>query len=202
MSKNIRFLSAIILALSALSLYADRTDVPKLAPIIKGMDLQQAKSFCNSHPLRGPMGIYLWPDKSVLVLVRQAPAHNLASLHYELIVVESENILYQPGQVIGYLFPSSSPQDYTAVLYSKAGMEGLRIPKKSAAKYNESDQTFRFENRKTHFSVNPLALIPRLRSLVHIKTDNPLSEIPDGLQHVYPSSSSGKANTLTYPRYF
>ena len=66
-----RTLTAILIViLSALTLRANDHELPTQAPLIKGMDREAATAYCDSMPIRDPEGMYFWPEKGSVVLLR------------------------------------------------------------------------------------------------------------------------------------
>lgn len=189
--------------LAALSLRAHTPQPPDKAPLIHGMDLQAAKAYCDSMPIRDPEGIYVWPEKGSLVLIRTCAHTGEIPSAYEIINLESADILLPPGQVTGYIYPSPTAEDFHLYIYGDIGRDGASSPKHMAATHEPMQQSFRFKGRKTSVTLNPLSLIPHLRSLLRIKTENPADAIPDGLRRIYPAPIPTHDNpAIPYPRYF
>ncbi len=189
--------------LATLCLQAHNPQAPEKAPFIHGMDLQAARAYCDSMPIRDPEGIYVWSEKGAVVLLRACTHAGDIPSAYEIINLESADILLPPGQVTGYMYPSPTAEDFHLYIYGDIGKEGASSPRHMAATYEPMQQSFKFKGRKTSVSLNPLSLIPHLRSLLRIKTENPADAIPDGLRRIYPAPIPTPDNpAIPYPRYF
>lgn len=199
-----RTLTAILIViLSALTLRANDHELPTQAPLIKGMDREAATAYCDSMPIRDPEGMYFWPEKGSVVLLRACRYKADTPVAYEIINLESPDILMPPGQVVGYLFSSSTAEDYHLYVYEHIDKEAVTSPRHMAATFEPMQQSFKFQGRKTSVSINPLSLIPHLRSLLRIKSENPVNDIPDGLRRIYPAPHPTPDNpSIPYPRYF
>lgn len=205
------FIYLIMLSASAMTNnIASAQNIPPVAPTHRFIDYNRAMQYCDSTPMRGPEGIYIWPDNASTVLIRASEINNIPGNHkasapdsYEIIAIESADILIAPGQTLGYLIPSSDPEDYTIYLYSDISYDKVSKPKRKAAKFNPMRSTFHIKGPKLKVTFNPLTLIPRMRSLLRLKIENPLAEIPDGMRRLYPAPSPTPNNpSLPYPRYF
>lgn len=188
------FPSILFLSLAAA---AGTPTVPEHAPYHADMNYDAAKTYCDSAPLRGPEGIYSWPDAGALVLVRDASAPADASPHYEIVALQASDILMEPGQTVGYLYPTASEADYHLYLY-EVGDEGASSPRHLAARYDAGRHSFEFKDSKTRVRFNPFFFIPRVRSAVRVQRENPAADLPDGLRLVYPVAEAKAA----LPRYF
>lgn len=199
-----RTLTTTILTLAAMASHAATPHrPPSQAPFIPDMDMQTAKAYCDTAPIRDPEGIYLWPGQHGLVLLKACRQTGDAPIAYEIISIESSDILLSPGQVTGYLYPSPNPEDYHLYLYSDIGLDAVTSPRHMAATFDPMRQVFEFKGKKTKVSINPLTLIPHMRSLLRVKTEDPTKDIPDGLRRIYPAPAPTPANpSLPYPRYF
>lgn len=191
---------ALLISLIAINIHGQSHNIPETAPIVSSMSTESAKAYCDSAPLRDPEGIYIWPESNSLVLIRASSSRLHTSPAYEIIVLESDDILLEPGQTIGYLYASASPADYHLYIYKNISHVGISRPQHIAAEYDSRSRSFSFKQKKIKFSFNPLGLIPRVRSLLRISTDNPVNEIPRGLVCIYPAVPSTSATS--YPRYF
>lgn len=189
--------------LAAINMLAHTPQVPDKAPFIRGMDLDAARAYCDSMPIRDPEGIYVWPEKGAIILLRACAHTGGIPSAYEMINLESADILMPPGQVTGYLYPSPAAEDYHLYLYGATDREGASSPRHLAATFEPMQQSFKFKGRKTSVSLNPLSLIPHLRSLMRVKTENPAAAIPDGLRRIYPAPIPTHDNpSIPYPRYY
>ena len=178
-------------------------NIPDKAPIIPDMDLKAAKAYCDTTPIRDPEGIYIWPANGEVVLLTADTHTGNAPTAYKIINLESRDILLSPGQVTGFLFSSPTARDFHLYLYTDISAESVSSPQHMAATYDPSQQVFKFKNRKTKININPLSLIPHMRSLLRIKIEDPVSGIPDGLRRIYPAPHPTPDNpSLPYPRYF
>lgn len=197
---------SIICTIWLFAAHAAKPIVADRGGVTQGMDYDSAVHYCDSVPLRGPEGIYVWPDRGAIVLVRANSSNADMALtpgSYEIIALQCTDILIAPGQTLGYLFPSADAEEYTLHLYSHISESGLTVPKRYAAKYDPMQSSFRIKGRRMQLTVNPLALVPKLRSLLRLKIDNPLSDIPDGLRRLYPPPAPTPNNpSLPFPRYF
>lgn len=172
--------------------------LPAQGAVYRGMDMRAARAYCDSAPLHGPEGIYAWPEHDALVLVR-AQSGRRTSPTYEIITIEARDLLLAPGQVVGALTPTAAPDQWHLYLYSSINTQGLTKLKHQAAKYTASTGVFSFKAKNTRLSLNPLAIIPRLRSLLRLHPEDPVRELPEGLTRVYPLPA---APAVGFPLYF
>lgn len=119
---------------------------------------------------------------------------------YEIINIESSDIMLQPGQVLAYLYPTASPDKFHAYVYENIGIRNLSRPKHKAADFNHRKQTIILQSKKRTFSINPLGLIPRMRSILRMRTEDPVTDLPQGLRLIYPPAKA-EQETILYPRY-
>ncbi|MCM1320285.1 MAG: hypothetical protein NC217_07900 [Muribaculaceae bacterium] len=182
-----------------LAIHAGATEpaVSSAGRLYSDMTMDGAVAYCDTAAIRGIEGVYLWADREAVVLIRSTRKLRSASVEYEIVNIESADIMYPPGAVMGYLYPTGSANDFHAYLFDSVGTDKARKPKHKAAKYNTSEQSIRFEGKQTKFTFNPLALIPRVRSILRIRQIDPMAELPDGLLLIYPVSPA----SITYPRY-
>ncbi|MCM1005239.1 MAG: hypothetical protein NC402_02960 [Prevotella sp.] len=197
---NTCLLIALLLLLLPLPGFCDEHNVPSTARVYPNMDMAAARAYCDSTALRSPEGIYYWPDRNVVVLVRAShKMHGLAT-EFEAVAVESSDILLEPGAVLAYFYPTASPKEYHAYIYENVSSESISSPKHKSAKFSDENQTMLMEGKKLKFTFNPLALIPRMRSVFRLRQDNPVSELPNGLTRIYPPNTA-TAKSLLFPRY-
>lgn len=205
-------LSIISLLICVSAAQAQLPGPPAHAPFTPGITANAAKNYCDTVALRAPEGIYVWPEKGAVVLIRRCDEVSSRPNYsspldvpdaYSITAIETSDILIPPGTTLGYLYPSADAKSYHLYIYGKADESGLSVPRRMAAEFNPMQQTFNFKERKTSVTFNPLALIPRMRSFLRINTNNPIKEIPGGLRRIYPVPNPTPNNpALPYPRYF
>ena len=201
---KVKIIISLVMGLAAFSGMGAEPYVPETGKVYTAMTAQGARDYCDTNPIRDPEGIYLWHERGATVLVRKFHPAFAASgaVAYEIVALESPDILTPPGQVLGYLYPSASPEQYTLWLYTRQDAEGISAPKKMAATYAPIQCTLQFKGKHLKFDLNPLALIPRMRSFAGLSYDDPTSAIPSGLQRIYPAPTPSPGNpSLPYPRY-
>lgn len=183
---------------------AQKHNVPPQAPFIEGIDSRSAKAYCDSTPIRNPEGIYLWPEHDASVLLRaiKSAPHSPAT-GYEIINIESSDLRLEPGQVVGYMYSTPSAAEYHIYIYTDISLNGLSKPAHRAAKYDPTQGSIQIKGKKLKLNFNPLALIPRMRSLLRYQTTDPASDLPDGFIRLYPSTLPSPGTSASpYPRYY
>jgi len=190
----------------SLSAYAQNHDIPKQAPFIAGMDALAAKKYCDTAPIRDPEGIYLWPEHDATILIRarkHAGPTSRPNIGYEIITVDCSDLRFEPGQILGYIYPTPAANEYHLYLYDDISLKGAHKPKHHAAKYDTTHGSLQILRKKHKFTFNPLVLIPRMRSLLRYQTADPAADLPDGFLRLYPATiPSPGTSAAPYPRYY
>lgn len=179
------------------------SQIPETGILHESLTLDDAKAWCDTVPIHYPEGIYSFPAQNSVILIK-ALRHNksLPATMYELINIESYNILLAPGQVIGYIQATGDPTKYKLTLYSRITTDKLSKPKVYSAKYVSSQGAFTYEKPVRRISFNPLSLIPKLNRLLRITSHDPSDNIVDGFMRIYPEIIPSAANSPLFPLYF
>ena len=172
-------------------------EVPTSGRVYLDMNMERATAYCDTAAIRGIEGIYLWADRDAVVLLRATRKMHSAATEYEIVNIESSDIMYAPGAVMGYLYPTGATDAFHAYLFDNIEPDKAVKPKHKSAKYTSSDHSIKFDGKQTKLSFNPLAIIPRVRSIMRIKQTDPLADLPDGLLLIYPVTNA----SLPFPRY-
>lgn len=165
------------------------------------LSVASAREWCDTTALTGLSGIYIWPDREAIVLVRPASA-NVSNPVYHLICLESPDIYAPPGTLIGVLTPTAAGSSYKLEAYSRFDEKGESRRNKYTAKADLSKGEIVLSSARLKATVRPLSLIPGLRGIVNLSRENPASSQPHALTRIYPLSASGRDNDLLWPRYF
>lgn len=171
--------------------------VPAKAVKYPAISIEQAEAWCDSVPLHTPEGIYAFPRRNAVVLVRATAAG-----HYEIVCVECRNLLIPSGQVIGYISPTGHPTRLRVSLYTDVSLKALTRPREYSATLHPSHASISIDMPTTKYSFNVLALIPTLRRLLRIEKSDPASSIPTGLIRIYPPDNGSGSTSTLLPRYF
>lgn len=190
---------AALMLLAVIPVFARKPAVPDSGKVYTDISMKAAQTYCDSVALRGPEGIYVWPERNAVVLVRTSRNIKSAPTEYEIVNIESADIMCQPGAVLGFLFASGTTSDLHAFLYPDTDLDKSVKAQHVAAKYDVSDRSIRFIGKSWKFTYNPLALFPTVRSIFRIYRENPMKQIHDGLLRIYPQT--GADASIIFPRY-
>lgn len=160
-------------------------------------DLFAAEALCDSLPLSGPEGVWSFPHDNVIVLILH---DDLNPQIYNISVVQADNCTLFPGDVIGQLKTSPSPQKFTLSLFTKRKRGQLSVPIDCAATLNEESESMIIDRRKISVKFNPLGFLPTFWRSIRINVNDPVKKIPDGMIRIYPSYD-GNGSSRRKPRY-
>lgn len=160
-----------------------------------------AREWCDTTAITGLTGIYVWPDREAIVLVRPA-SPGLPTPVYHLVCLESPDIYVPPGTLIGVLTPTAVGSSYKLEAYTGFNEKGGSRRQKYTAKADLSKGEIVLSSARLKTTVRPLSLIPGLRGILNVSRENPASSQPHAMTRIYPLSSAGRDNELLWPRYF
>lgn len=172
-------------------------------------DIDAAKALCDSLPLQGPEGIWIYPEDGVTVLVtrrKQLSSTQLPS--FEMRVVETSDVRMHPGDIIGILTATPERNKYEAQFYTERKNNLLLKPKTVLAQINDEGETMILKQNKPKFNLrftfNPSILLPKMWRVIRMNTsagNNNKSLTPAiGMVKIYPSYD-GNGSSRRQPRY-
>lgn len=173
-------------------------------------DVEAACALCDSLPLRGPEGVWIYPDDNVTVLVTEIETDGTSTLPlYRLTVVETYDCNLNPGDEIGTLQASPDQYKYTLTLFTNRKNGILSNPQPCLATLSKEGDTMILEREKSKIKLrvnfNPSTLLPTLwKSLmrfgISIGDGTKKKEAPTGMVKIYPSYD-GNGSARRGPRY-
>lgn len=180
-------------------------------PLPRVCDIDAARELCDSLPLEGPEGVWIYPQDHVTVLVRRIPAPEMASLPvYDISVVETTDCSVLPGESIGTLAATPVATQYELTLFTdrSGGMPGK--PATCLATVSKEGDSMTLSREKSRLrlrlSFNPASILPALwKSLLRFGFSiNPGSggekRPAPGMVRIHPSYD-GNGSSRLKPRY-
>lgn len=161
-------------------------------------DPQSAREWCDTTALHPVEGVWLWPDDDVTVAVCREPESLPA--RYALHVVATPDCSLAPGEVLGYLEPTTDARRFRLSVYTGRRRKTLDGLAGCAVTMSDDNNALRVESPKIKIKWNAVSLLPRFWRLVRISVDDPASRLPAGLVRLYPSAD-GDGDRRTYPLY-
>ncbi len=138
-------------------------------------DIDRAKALCDSLPLQGPEGIWLYPEDGVTVLVTERK--QLSSIQFpsfEIRVIETSDVRMRPGDLIGVLTATTERNKYEAQFYTERKNNLLLKPKTVMAQINEEGESMILKQTKPKFNLrftfNPSILLPKMWRVIRMNT--------------------------------
>lgn len=156
-------------------------------------DMERAREICDSLPLEGPEGIWLYPDDHVTVLVthqeRTAPTSFTA---YDIRAVQSDDGRIAPGDLLGTLTATATPGLYlleiaTSICDSRP-LRTQRVQVKTADAGNSLILTKGGPKLNFRISLSPNTLLPGLWKIFRISGSlkGGSDKVPPGMVRIYP----------------
>lgn len=175
--------------------------IPQKAPRHKVITIKEAEKWCDTQTIKNPEGIYWYPKYQAVVLVRNVGRGYAKLGPYEIVFIQCDNLLYPPGQVIGYISTTGDPTQLSLTLYKKVEVSGLSKPQQFIAKYNASQCAITYQRPYTKFSFNPFSLIPKIGRFIRFSHTDPNIHATEGLQRIYPKVLTSPLNSFQLPIY-
>lgn len=172
-------------------------------------DIARAMEICDSLPLEGPEGIWIYPEDRVTVLVVRDRVLGASELPaYTVSVVRSDDAGIFPGEVLGSLKASAKTRKYSLTLHTLRKKGKLGSPQTCVATVSSSgDEVILSQAKKKgvkfRFSLNPATLLPRTWRIIRMNMGLSTSsevEAPSGMVKIYPSYD-GNGSSRRAPRY-
>lgn len=171
-------------------------------------DIERAREICDSLPLQGPEGIWIYPDDKVAVIVRRIDDNSLTSMtEYDLTVVESETVALRPGERIGRLRESAEAGKYEIELYTERRNAVLMKPKSCMAEISKDGEALILRREKPkfnlRFTLNPSVLLPKFWRMLRVGAsanptgDNGAASPKVGMLRIYPSYDGNGSSRRT-----
>lgn len=159
--------------------------------------MQEAEALCDSLPLRGPEGIWEFPDDDVKIMIMRDDEGRDS---YSLYIVEAFDVYLHPGDRIGSMTGTVDPNRYRLSLFTQRKGERLKAPRECAATINEDTESMLIESAKLKFSLSSTGLLKGFWRMIRFRFENPLDDLPEGLIRIYPSYD-GNGSSRRRPRY-
>lgn len=148
-----------------------------------GNMLQEARKQCDEKPLSGVEGIWQFPLDGIIVSIFR---NNEKDNDFTIRILQSDNSMLKPGQIVGQMMETASSGRYILYLYSDLRKGQLRRSQKCLALYNENKESLMIQKRKYKISFNPLGFLPYFWRSIRIKKNDPANSEAEGLIKVYP----------------
>lgn len=165
-----------------------RAEPPRIA------DMGMAKDWCDEAMLDNVEGVWEFVEDNTDVLIRRSA---MQPNTYEIIVVSTPDTRLTPGDCIGYLKKSASPDKFEMGVY-RTKPEGslFKDMGKCLAQLNEKNDAITVKGKSVKFSLGSRWLLPAFWRMIRISTKNPLDNLPKGLVRVYPEPRNTKIDYL------
>lgn len=158
-------------------------------------DIDAAKALCDSLPISGPEGIWIYPEDNVAVLVLKRSGQSATSLPtYDMTVVETNDVSLHPGDIIGSLVATPERNKYEISLFTERHNALLLKPKTVIAVVSDEGETMVLKKEKQKFNFrflfNPYTLLPKTWRIIRINTSagNKGDSTPAiGMVKIYPT---------------
>lgn len=158
-------------------------------------DIDAAKTLCDSLPLSGPEGIWLYPEDNVAVIIlKRSGVSTLTLPEYSITVIETNDVSLHPGDNIGILSATPERNKYQISLFTERHNSLLLKPKTVLAIINEEGESMILKKEKSkfnfRFSLNPYTLLPKTWRIIRMNTtsSNKNDVAPAiGMVKIYPS---------------
>lgn len=158
-------------------------------------DLDAAKNLCDSLPLSGPEGIWIYPEDNVAVLVLKRSGKTVTTLpEYDITVVETNDVSLYPGDAIGTLTATPERNKFEICLFTERKNKLLLKPKTIMAIISDEGETMVLKREKQKFSfrflLNPYTLLPKTWRIIRVNTSaGSKTEVAPakGMVKIYPS---------------
>lgn len=192
----------VFLLLSYISCFAQ-----KLRPC----DIDRAIEMCTALPLDPIEGVWAYPEDCVTVLILKKDSQSLSTLpEYEISVIESDDTLLSPGEIIGRIIASAEASKYEISLFTEKHKDLLQKSNSCMATLSkDADALILKDNNKKKFNFrlnfNPSRLLPNFWRIVRISASlgnnsNSSQQHPVGMVKIYPSYD-GNGSSRRQPRY-
>ncbi len=165
------------------------------SPRALAYDIDAAKALCDSLPLSGPEGIWIYPEDNVAVLILKRQELTLTQLpEYEITVVETNDVSLRPGDMIGTLSASPERNKYEINLFTERRNLKLLKPQTVMAIISDEGETMVLKKEKSKFNfrfvLNPYSLLPKTWRIIRMNTSlgNKTDSKPAvGMIKIYPA---------------
>lgn len=164
-------------------------------------DIEAARQWCDSHPLRPEEGIWIYPEDNVTLLVRRLPASgNNVIAESEITVIGSPDCRLKPGELIGTLSAEAQSKTFEIKMFSRKKNNVFAGLKKGIARLTDdgNGMTFSFPKLKFRFRLN--SIIPNFWKNVSVSYQSPFEKLNRGMVKVYPSYD-GNGSDIRTPIY-
>ncbi len=161
------------------------------------IDMEEAREWCDLHPLDRIEGIWEYPSDGVTVLIRRTTEKEY---QYDIITLESTGLSVLPGERIGEVYTTADPTRFRLKLFTTRQKGEPGRPAECSATLTARDSGLTVATKKRTWSIHPLALLPHFWRLVRTTTTDPLKSLPVGMQKIYPSYD-GNGSSRFHVRY-
>lgn len=157
-------------------------------------DMGAAEAWCDATMLDRVEGIWEFPDDNTSVLIRHS---DFEPHRYDIIVVETPDTRIAPGDKIGYLAASASPDKFEMGLYRTKAEKGILSELgKCLAHLSEKDDAIYVKGRNVKLSLASRWLLPSFWRMIKVTVKDPLESLPRGMIRIYPNSSRKRPDYL------
>lgn len=187
--------------------------MPSPSPAQEVFDMGAAREICDSLPLSGIEGVWLYPDDRVTVLIIRNPRLSSTEFTtYKMTVVETSDCNLHPGDRLGTLTESAEAGKYNIELFTERKNGLLLKPRTCRAEISKDGESiiFKKDKNKLNFrlTINPYTLLPGLWKIFRtnvstspFNTTSSSSPVPAaGMIKIYPSYD-GNMSSRRSPRY-
>ena len=171
-------------------------------------DMGMAKEICAERALDNLEGIWVYPDDRVTVLILRQPANGkISSLpEYSIKVIEGEDCILMPGDIIGNLSATSNQNIYKIELFTEEKNRMLLKPAACLATLSKDNDNLLIKREKSPFRLRLNLNFNRLLSgfwkivSVGVSKNNQNMDPPVGMVKIFPSYD-GNGSIKRNPRY-
>lgn len=179
-----KYISYILLSISFIAGAESRE--PQIA------DYGAAVDYCRTKPLKGPEGLWIFPDdlSKVMIIGEENNPYK-----FNIYVVESDDCRLKPGEKIGEMEQSAAKGKFTLSLFTSRNKNILTDMRRCLAEYNTGAGRILIHPRSVKFSLRnslrtslqPFDILPKFWLLFNAKVNDPAAALPTGLIRLYPN---------------
>lgn len=152
------------------------------------LTLADAMAYCDSHALTDLEGVWAiaGDEDTQLQILRDSECLS-QPLSYRVVVISSSDVMVPPGVDVGALKATADGKRFHLSLTKSPDENGAGKMQSLALELSSDKRHLKINKRELKLRLNPLAMLPYLRSILRIDMNNGVKNLPEGFVKLYPA---------------